>query len=843
MDYERFLSLHRRDVACLLDNDRGAKTTALKRLDSACRDETNRGFLSALLIDHLHAPLTRLMSDPSERLRENAMELLLHMLSIPSLIDATIVPVCLLSICTRLREGSEPTEELRELLVRLVFGFIGCSPKSVLSTVSNDLIDAIARGVNDTCPEVKRKATEAVVLLSERLEISRFRSAVSTRSLVLALLAALKHQHWRVRVGALSALGSLLRLREGESDSPIISEYPEALTGWAVASDRAVQVRVAGAKAVGGWLRAGNIKDKTAVAYVENGQYCLVGSAEKFPGTLSWQLQCLYWLVVLSMDEEVEVCESAREEISSIAQQESSESSDLICPKYSPVSLLELLNHRPSLQYLFDRKRCLPLLRKALSVQFGLLASEEERVFGRRVLTVLALGGTELLSEIVAWVVRESHGILISRLLGLGAGWNLATPVLRSALAISQSIDQIATGLQVLGVWIPDFLERSNQQSASSLFLPILEEISEKFPTLPPTVLPLLVQAVRPLLPPKNLEISNDPTVCRLYSLLLRVGAKDLLRDWGVFTDNFFKTESAKLFRGNQSGRGSRAAVERLGILGTLVECTDVETVSRNLPLSVVPILEQEGIPRERSEEISEEVEARTSALGILHAFICRLVEQRGELTSRCPDLPVFSLLIPNCAWRPGNANSKLRKAALVCLHSALQGGLIVGGEALEILITGLAILRSCLDDSWVPDNRFIGLEVVRMLLEICNSPSLESNMFRDIYPELLKRLDDSQDVIRISACKALGCLLVKVSSPLERQWLGKGSMQYIAKGMLVHLDDSNEAVSGAVAEALGRAGGGGWLIEEIVASEARAARPRRFSDLADRVRQGGLSA
>ncbi len=60
----------------------------------------------------------------------------------------------------------------------------------------------------------------------------------------------------------------------------------------------------------------------------------------------------------------------------------------------------------------------------------------------------------------------------------------------------------------------------------------------------------------------------------------------------------------------------------------------------------------------------------------------------------------------------------------------------------------------------------------------------------RDIYPELLKRMDDSQDNIREKACEALEAFF----NLLPEGW-SESLYEYIVKSVIIHLDDPNEAI------------------------------------------------
>lgn len=65
-----------------------------------------------------------------------------------------------------------------------------------------------------------------------------------------------------------------------------------------------------------------------------------------------------------------------------------------------------------------------------------------------------------------------------------------------------------------------------------------------------------------------------------------------------------------------------------------------------------------------------------------------------------------------------------------------------------------------------------------------------ECNVFRELYPELLKRLDDSNDVVRVAACKCF----VSYFKALPAEWSGS-LFRYIVSSLFIHLDDPERLV------------------------------------------------
>jgi len=64
-----------------------------------------------------------------------------------------------------------------------------------------------------------------------------------------------------------------------------------------------------------------------------------------------------------------------------------------------------------------------------------------------------------------------------------------------------------------------------------------------------------------------------------------------------------------------------------------------------------------------------------------------------------------------------------------------------------------LTVLKNCLDDDWANDVRFSSVCLLKYIVAYVGI-LFNEDMNRELYEQLLKRLDDSQDGIRIETCK-----------------------------------------------------------------------------------------
>ena len=116
-----------------------------------------------------------------------------------------------------------------------------------------------------------------------------------------------------------------------------------------------------------------------------------------------------------------------------------------------------------------------------------------------------------------------------------------------------------------------------------------------------------------------------------------------------------------------------------------------------------------------------------------------------------------------------------------------------------------LPVLTNCLDDD-ATETRRLACVVVRHAVDQLGSARLNEEAVRALYPELLKRLDDASDGVRLTCCEPLAALLAAASySPTYAAGanLNKTNLQYFLRGLLVHLDDPAAEIQRAVAAVL----------------------------------------
>merc|ERR1712137_491790 len=108
--------------------------------------------------------------------------------------------------------------------------------------------------------------------------------------------------------------------------------------------------------------------------------------------------------------------------------------------------------------------------------------------------------------------------------------------------------------------------------------------------------------------------------------------------------------------------------------------------------------------------------------------------------------------------------------------------------------------------------------------------PVVSGEQLREIYPDLLKRLDDSNDKIRVVVCDALRTFF----ECLPKNW-SRSLFEYMLKTLFVHLDDTNTEIQRGVYTALETAMSqdAATFVREAQAAAAKSVHSRQCENLA----------
>ena len=157
-------------------------------------------------------------------------------------------------------------------------------------------------------------------------------------------------------------------------------------------------------------------------------------------------------------------------------------------------------------------------------------------------------------------------------------------------------------------------------------------------------------------------------------------------------------------------------------------------------------------------------------------------------------------LILPNAVWRVGRVACTVRRIAMRAMRTLLAGRLVDNDSTLALVAELLPVMKSCLDDD-EPLTRSLTCDVLTFVFAAIRG-SLDAELARDIYPELLKRLDDSNDQVRVSVCSLFQAFF---HAPAPGALAGT-PFGYTVETLFVHLDDPDIEMQRAVFAALSTA-------------------------------------
>jgi hypothetical protein len=174
--------------------------------------------------------------------------------------------------------------------------------------------------------------------------------------------------------------------------------------------------------------------------------------------------------------------------------------------------------------------------------------------------------------------------------------------------------------------------------------------------------------------------------------------------------------------------------------------------------------------------------------------------------------------LIPNMVWSAGKVASTVRKVGVACLYTMLRQNI---AHQKCLFATGsevLPLLKTSLDDYDGSTRQMTCLAMDYMFKALPGA--LSNEVVVQLYGDLLKRFDDSDDKVRLAACGTFSSFL-KTSAPANFEGT---VIDYSLDVLFIHLDDSDPAVQEAVFGTLKVAA---TVNEKCVKKKAGAARDR----------------
>ncbi|XP_068606399.1 dynein axonemal assembly factor 5-like [Brachionichthys hirsutus] len=778
-----------RHLNCLEGDNKAARRRAL---DQIRKETVNNGLSSGVLQEVFSAllkPLLKCLSDPMERCRETALTTITEFIRCVPKPEESL-PYLVPCLARRLGDKDilEPAEELRLSAVELLALALEVCGKH-LKPYLNEMMNILQKTIVDPFPDVKRESCECTVALATCLP-EHFH--MQAESLVKPLMQTITHQHARVRASVIKATGAVIQHGSGKDLDDVLSHLAQRLF------DDAPQVRKAVTTVAGDWLL--HLRDR--YSYVHK----------------------LIPLLLSSLSDEMpEISLLAGNFWKQVGAQWEKENEDDIKDK---------------MDFLFARPAFYP-------------PGVERPGLGCREIVVRNLGRLvpAITHDMFDWL--EPTRVKTSQLLSvlLLHSEDHSTQHLQPLLAVlyracadpeRDVVSNCLAAAKHLGTFVPP-----------AVFLKLLLDhvrspYSPSTPWTPLMVLAALLRGCpRPLLQPHLKEVANalaQPEVCQEYQQLLYLEqlcacVDALLRqcesDCGPVSLELLQVlvavqslcnepdlskkalESVQLLCQVQ-GLGSVAELYRrhMGqLLGWLSASVNDWTSYSPQRLQLHVIVTQSGpVIGEFVGQLmpllhcclqpDRDPEMRMSIFSMLAKLLLdaeNTLDSQGRFYEESEKF-LSDTLVPNLVWHAGRVGAAVRTAALSCLLALLHGGGVTPAQVMLLEERLSPLLLSALDE----DSQMARLFACRSLLTILKlaGTGLHCEALNKIYPELLKRMDDSSEEVRSAALQAIGMWLSSLTKDYNHERCTP-HLQLLFQHLLLHLDDPDSSLQGRLLEVL----------------------------------------
>ncbi|XP_013865552.1 dynein assembly factor 5, axonemal [Austrofundulus limnaeus] len=803
--------LHRH-LNCLNEDNKAARKRALELIK---KETVDKGLSSSVLQEVFSAilkPLLKCLSDPMERCRETTIVTMTEFIRcVPKPEDS--LPYLIPCLAQRFGEKDilEPAEELRLLAVEMLTLTVEVCGTHLAPYV-NEIINILQRTIVDPFPDVKRESCKCTVNFAKCVP-EHFH--MQAESLVKPLMLTITHLHSRVRVSTIEATGAVIKHGSGKNVNDVLLHLAQRLF------DDSPQVRKAVTAVVGDWLL--NMRDR--YSYFHKFIPLLLSSiTDEIPeirllaadfwkqvGT-QWEKENeddikdkLDFLLTppLHYPEGVErpglgCRELVVRNLGRLVPAITHDMTDWLVP--TRVRTSQLL----SVLLLHAEDHTTQHLQPLLAVLYR-ACMDSERDVVNNCLAAAKLIGTfvpppvflKLLLEHVTAPHSSSHPwaplMVLAAVLG-GCPEVQLTPHLQQIAStlvqpdVCQEYQQVMYLEQLLAC--VDVLLHQCESECASVSLQLLQVL-------------VTVQSLstEPQLSAKALESAHVLSKVQDLDLteLYRRHMGQLL-DWLSVSINTWTSYSPQRLQLQiivmQSGPVIGEFLNQL--MPLLYSCLEpnrdtemrmsVFTTLAKLLLDASNTLDSQGCFRDESE-----------------TFLC-------------------NILLPNLAWQAGRTAAAVRTAALSCLLALLHGGSITPGQLLSVEEKlSPRVLSALEEDSQM--SRLLACRSLSAMLRLIGT-SLHHEALNKIYPELLKRLDDSSEEVRGVALQAVGLWLSSVTKDYNPE-LRAPHLQLLFQQLLLHLDDPDSSVQDQVLEILKK---GSSVHPTLLMREAEAARDKQRS-------------
>eukprot|EP00035_Acanthoeca_spectabilis_P038872 m.57037 g.57037 ORF g.57037 m.57037 type:complete len:852 (+) comp9334_c0_seq1:395-2950(+) len=775
----------RRDINLLSDSSKMARRRALTTIRKNTLDAKLPAETLVVILEAILKPLLKLFVDSVEKVRELAVELLIDFTSEISKIDSSL-PYLVPAIESRMGqiEIEEPSEEVRLLQLNLCMVVITKAEQNA-GAYLDDLVRILCRTVVDPYPEVIKMSCQCVCALAKA---SPERFYGGTKTLGKPLLKALGHQHSKVRVRALEAVEAFCLAGDKEA----LVEFMVTLAQKTM--DPTPTVRRALYTAVGHWMLA-------------------------LPDRYSYWSRLLTLMLNGICDDVPEIQELCKDKFHAAGKQWEEENHDelkdmldfghsqpdrppLGCRvlvdretgKILPGLLKDIFDWTPAIRLqsanllfvllTYGEKQVTIHLEKILTALFKAVRDEEAPV-GKVAVHCAEVLGVHM--EPAAWADivlprLTTPGLSVSDQIGMlivaggllrGSGQGKVGATLESLVNVTAS--NVVSGVQnaemveEIFLLAKDVLGAAQLEVADSLAYPLFTTLINARSNMPSAeeqfseVIDMLAQRQSVDVP--GLYARHTPTLL-----------DELKKTHTEWTKHSFERA---VFSTILSHAGA-ALGDNVDVVMEIFCCNFHPDKDPEMRLSFFSLLAQ------------------------LIANSGNSLNATGKFSYAAQ--VVAKIVLPNVVWQNGRVPSALRTAACMCLWALFQAGFVTSDVLDAVVAAMLPHIVSLMDDD-SEDTRLIACRVAEYVLRTHRDGFTADyagyDKLHSLYPELLKRLDDNSDPIRLASLKAWLAYAECMAAKAYDDVLYQAHVDTVLRGLFIHLDDPEEVVQDAVSRVL----------------------------------------
>jgi len=776
----------RRDIQCLTDQNKVARRRALERLIKNTLDKVPP--LSCDILSEIYKclfkPVLKLFSDEVDRTRELAVDLTSRFF--PKLNETDqylsyIIP----TIHKRLvaDEIIEATEEIRLQLIEVLLKIIEICAANPGNYI-NEIVQVLQVTITDPFSDVRKSSC----LCTDKLaSIAPQKFYEQGESLIDPLIKSLPHQHNKVRSVVLKTIGVVVLATSGKAVNDVFNHIAQRIF------DNSPSVRLVVSEVAGEWLL--KLRDRYSF-FQKLIPLLLSGFSDEMPEIR--ERSYIYFKEAGKLYEEENEAEFKEEKEYHV-----SKHFEHLIEHVRPILGCRVLIQRnfskilPAIQNDITDWTVSARIKSASLLYWLVYYCEDHITMHMQLLSQVLYRGVQDEENMVVVKVIET-ACLVGLFVEPSIYCKLILPYLESSSAISPVANY--SGLSILGAYIKGanyyLLDSEIQTICSTLGNPDICSMRDKKSQEE------LLKCIDEII--SKTGINHSLISCILFKILLNVFA---LACTDMIKENIHRLMDKLSKMINFKDRYCLFECYASEILSRLKDTCDIWTIQSPDCLIFISLLSESGRSLEsllssampifiQCCNVSKDTEMRQKIITLMSQIVTKPMDVSLRIMFQVYSLQLISdVILPNCVWYAGRVAAAIRAVAVSFLWALLQAQIITNDHLKECFKGLHTQLIACLDD-FNETTRSVTVKVMLKLLQVCKGV-IESDVLHVIYPEVLKRMDDSSDDIRITTAKVICTYFDSLPLSYDKNFY-QLHLEFIYRTMLIHLDDQNEMVQEA---------------------------------------------